>query len=165
MLKENLKFGLRTILKHKTFLGINIVGLSVGMAAVFFISQWVQNELSYDKYHPNADRIYILGWTSKDKTFSWDGSPYRITTKAVADIPELESGTQFRPANTDRLVFNINGNAFTEKNAVYVDDNWFRIFRYDLIDGDYNNLATHDQKLVLTEKMAKKFFPQSAASG
>ena len=65
MLKNYLKMAIRNILRHKVYSIINIAGLSVGMACTILILLWVRYELSYDRHHTNADRIYRLGMNLK----------------------------------------------------------------------------------------------------
>src|SRR5260370_20531705 len=60
MIKNYLKIAFRNIIRHKAFAAINIAGLAIGMTCSIFILLWVQNELSYDKFHKNADYIYRL---------------------------------------------------------------------------------------------------------
>src|SRR5579864_1753986 len=60
MFRNYFKIAFRNIVRHKAFATINIAGLAIGMACSIFILLWVQNELSYDKFHKNADNIYRL---------------------------------------------------------------------------------------------------------
>ena len=61
MFRNNFKIALRALLKQKAFSFINIIGLAIGLSASLFILLWVQDELSFDKFHENADRIYVVG--------------------------------------------------------------------------------------------------------
>jgi hypothetical protein len=78
MFSNYIKIAIRNILRHKVYSIINIVGLAVGMASTILILLWVQFELSYDRYHENADRIYRLGLklqTSKIKVIAITKTP------------------------------------------------------------------------------------------
>ncbi|HXF28954.1 MAG TPA: ABC transporter permease, partial [Chlamydiales bacterium] len=68
MIKSYLKIAWRNLVKHKAFAAINIAGLAIGMTCSIFILLWVQNELSYDRFHKNADQIYRI--TAKAGDFS-----------------------------------------------------------------------------------------------
>ena len=90
MLKNHLKIALRNILKNRLFSLINIVGLAIGIASTILILLWVQDELSYDRFNPNANMLYRANWD-----FKWNGdegvgpgTPPPFAAKLVSDIPK-----------------------------------------------------------------------------
>ena len=121
----------RAIWKNKTTSIINIVGLSVGMTASVLIFLWVQNELSFDNYHPAADNIYRLTTNLKSQGWKWETTPLLLADAIVKEVPEVE--TTARLYAGDMPVFDINNNLSYEKKCAYVDDDWFKIFHFDFI--------------------------------
>ena len=96
MLKNYFTIALRNIRKHKFFSAINILGMTIGITSCLFITLYVINEFSYDRFHANADRIYQVGLHGKI-----GGQDVRVTntcppmaTALVADIPEVETATR-----------------------------------------------------------------------
>src|SRR5687768_15003461 len=101
MLKNYFVVAFRNLLKNKVYSGINILGLAIGMAACFFIFEYVRFELSYDKFHKNADRIYRV-------PISYTGSLAQSTTitnhpalgEAMKnDFPEVKEYARLAPPN------------------------------------------------------------------
>lgn len=89
MLKNYLKIAWRNLWKNKTESFVNITGLSIGMAAAVLIAMWVRNELSFDNYHPAADRIFLV---TNHGVFGVRGySPYPLAKTALEEIPEIEN--------------------------------------------------------------------------
>ncbi len=165
MLKTYLKTGWRNLLKNKTISIINITGLSVGMAAAMFILLWVQNELSFDNYHPASKRICQITFSDKEGSNKWDGSPLLLADAAKQKIPGIEKATKFLTANRDNPVLNINNEFYKEKNAVFVDSNWFSFFHYDYVEGNANAFNQNPNSIILTESLAKKYYGKKEAVG
>lgn len=94
MLKNYLKTALRNIKKYKLYSFINIAGLAVGMACCILIFLWIQNEISYDRFHDHSDRLFKVvsslegEWTST--------SPWAINDVLKRDYPEIIRSTRFR---------------------------------------------------------------------
>ena len=101
MFKNYLKVALRVIKRHKGYSLINIIGLSIGMACCIFILLWIQDELSYDKFHENADEIgrVITHQQSEDGTQSAALSPPPLAEYLVSGYPEIVNATRLRIHN------------------------------------------------------------------
>jgi putative ABC transport system permease protein len=93
MLKNHFKIALRNLWRHRVFSFINITGLSVGITACFFIFMYVAFELSYDKFHTKADRIYRLVTDIKtpSETITTDVTSWAFAPNIKADFPEVEA--------------------------------------------------------------------------
>ena len=97
MIKNFLKVAIRNIIKHKSFSAINILGLAVGIACSILILLFVAHEVSYDKFHEKADRIYrvairaSIGDTKINQTYSSSAT----FKKLLEDFPEIETGVKF----------------------------------------------------------------------
>src|SRR5262245_25331867 len=97
MLKNHLKIALRNLLKHKGYSLINVAGLAVGMACCLLILLFVQDELSYDRYHEHADRIYRL----RVERFAAGGeaeltacASATMAPAIIKDYPQVESAVR-----------------------------------------------------------------------
>ena len=88
MLKNYLRIALRSITRHKAYSIINISGLAIGMASSILILLWVRNELSYDRWHQHADRIYRI--TTASDNSRWAVAPADMTTGFQAAMPAID---------------------------------------------------------------------------
>jgi putative ABC transport system permease protein len=158
MISNYFKVAFRNILKYKFFSAINIFGMTIGITSCLLLILYVTNELSYDQFHADADRIYQIGLHGK-----LGGEDIRVANTCppmaaamVADIPEVQDATriyQFYEAvvkNGDKI--------FTEDKVFYVDSNFFQFFGYELKEGDRATVLKEPNTLVLTERMAEKYF-------
>jgi putative ABC transport system permease protein len=149
MLRNYFKIAFRNIVRHKAFATINIAGLSIGMACSIFILLWVQNELSYDKFHKNADYIYRLpagGATNSGP----------MVPELKAKIPAIKNFVRFsQPATT---VFASGIKRFEEKAVFYADSTLLQVFSFPLISGNAETALTRPDAVLITEDMAKKYF-------
>jgi len=84
MIAIHFKSALRNLYKHKSGSVINILGLSIGMAAAVLIFMWVQNEMNFDNYHPDKERIFIATIKTKEKTWIMPTSPKQRPSSASA---------------------------------------------------------------------------------
>lgn len=159
MLKNYFKTVFRSIWRNKTTSAINLFGLSVGMTAAVFIFLWVQNEVSYDDYHPAKNRIYRITnsiQVNKDEAWRWETSPLMLTQVALQEIPEIELLTKAMPWGSP--VMRINNKLFSEKTTAWVDKNWFAVFKYEVIAGNTATFGQNPFSIILTESKAKKYY-------
>ena len=166
MWKNYIKIAFRNLLKSKLFTAINITGLSIGMAAALLIFVWVQNELSFDDYHKDSDRIYRVMSNIKwgDDRMIWSGVQLPLT-EAATEIPEIEMIGKVRHIFSNPVLRTSTGKLFTEKNLAYVDENWFDLFKYEVIEGDLTTFSNNLYSIALTESKAVQFFGYKAAVG
>src|SRR5882724_1760006 len=162
MLTNYFRFAWRNLWKNRRVNWINIAGLSTGMTSAILIFLWVQNETSFDSYHPQAARIYRA--TSKITTakWVWAVSPLPLAATAKEQIPEVESAARAKPAS---IFFHIREEFFPEKSGAYVDKNWFDLFHYDFIEGSPASFFQQPFSLALTESKARKYFGHREAIG
>src|SRR5690606_7777722 len=128
MFKNYFKVAIRNILKHKFYSAINILGMTIGVTACILIVLYVADELSYDRFHKDADRIYQIGLHGKI-----GGQNIRTTTtcpplsRAMSEeIPDVEEST--RISHFWGSVVKYEDLAFTEERVFYADSNFFRFF-------------------------------------
>jgi putative ABC transport system permease protein len=141
---------------------INISGLSLGIACALLISVYIKYELTFDRFHPYASRIYqiVLNTTSEGQD-SWAGNtPPPVGAALANNIPEIESFTRIyksqdvviRTATSDEQLF------FTEKNVLAVDSNFLQLFGFQLRDRLHSAPIIKQGSIFLTEAMAQKYF-------
>lgn len=157
----------RNLWRNKTTSFINLFGLSVGITAAVLILMWVQNERSFDSYHPDAQNIYrIINHikVSKDEDWIWETTPLAMASAAKQDIPEIATATRIM-SEWELQVFNINNKLFSEKKCAYIDNNWFDVFHYDFKQGNVASFIKDPYGMILTESVAEKFFGDQDAIG
>lgn len=158
MLKNLIKTAFRHILKHFGYSILNILGLTIGISSALFLIIYVSDEVSYDKYHENANRIYRVSSkiTEPDDQFTWNVAQIPFGPQVVQDYPEVESFVRF--INMPRALYKYEDKEFNEENFFYVDSTLFNIFSYEVIKGDIRSAIVEPGKIILTEKTATKYF-------
>lgn len=166
MLKNYFKVAFRNIMRYKFYSAINILGMTIGLTACLVIILYIADELSYDKFHPNADRIYQVGLHGKiggqDLMVANTCPP--MGPALVAEVPEVESSTRIAPHFGDPSI-KFNEKVFAETKVFYVDSNFFEFFGYKLLEGDPKSVLKEPNTLVMTAEMAKKYFGNGSALG
>ena len=158
MLKNYLKSAIRFIRHNKVFAGINLMGLSIALAASFIMLLFVINELSYNRYHKNSKRVYrVLNYyVDFKKTFS--GTPYVLATAMKEEFPQVEKAVRVRYMRGFRLKYK--EEAFAVNDAIATDSDIFDIFTLPLISGSSDKDLLDDQNsIVLSRSLAEKVFP------
>lgn len=155
MLRSYFTIGLRNLLKSKTHSVINIGGLAVGFASCLLIGLYILDELSYDRYHTNADRIQRV--VAED----WARMPPAMAPALTANYPHLVEQTVrlwpvFSPAKIrhDDVVF-------VETGIVFADQHVFDVFTWPLAVGNPAKALAEKNSIVLTQSMAQKYFGTS----
>ncbi|QEC52798.1 putative ABC transport system permease protein [Anseongella ginsenosidimutans] len=158
MLRNYLKIAFRNLWKHRLFSIINITGLAVGMTACFLIFLYVSFELSYDKFHSKADRIYRLVCNIKTPTETIDNfsnTGWAMAPNIQSGLPEVESFVRLKE---DDVLVRKGTLKFQEKNAVWADSAFFRVFDFKLLSGHAGTVLKEPFSIVLTQSAAKKYF-------
>jgi len=164
MLRNYFKTALRNLWKNKGFSAINILGLAIGLATCLLILIFVMDELSYDHFNKNADRIYRLDGEIKfgGNHFILAVAPAPAGPAVLRDYPEVEKEVRFRN-NGGRLIKKGNQN-IKEESIVLADSTLFEVFSLPMIAGDPHTALKETHSVVITEKMAKKYFDDVAAT-
>ncbi|NBB19898.1 FtsX-like permease family protein [Runella sp. CRIBMP] len=159
MLKNYFKIAVRSLLKDKGYTALNILGLTIGLTFSLFLVFYITDELSYDRYHEKADRIYRVGAAIKE--------PERADKVAVTqfplgptlkkEFPEVEHAVRF-VRNGDKTLFKKGDTQFFEEKVFYADSNVFDVFTYKFIAGDAKRALIAPNSLVLTRSAAEKYF-------
>lgn len=158
------------MLRNKASSIINVSGLSIGIACALLIGIFIQNELSYDRFHRDADRIYqvILNGNMNGQEFWAGNTPPPVGAALFHDIPEIETYTRFYKPNDIVVRYEENGSIekyFTEKNVLAVDSNFLEVFSFEIMEGDAATALLKPGSVVITRDMAKKYFGEGRAIG
>jgi len=165
MIKNIIKVTFRNILRHKVYSFINIIGLAIGMACCFLILLWVTNELSYDRYHRNADNIYRL---CSDLKVGGNQRKAPMTSPPMApaivnEYPEVLNAVRISPES--RTLIQYKDRKGYEDLVRYADSSFFQIFTYRMIRGNPRTALSAPYTAVLTEDIAVKYFGDSDPLG
>jgi putative ABC transport system permease protein len=157
MFKNYLKIAFRNLLRNKSFSIINISGLVIGMASAILILLWVQNEVSYDRFHEKNNRLYEV-WEnniSDGALQSGTPTPQLMGPALKNDYPEIESST--RVSWNMSILFGY-GDKHLKASGMWVDPSFLTMFSFPLLTGDAKTALNDSHSLVITEKMSKKLF-------
>lgn len=158
MLKNYLKIAVRNLLRQKAYTLINIGGLAIGMACCLFILLFVRDELSYDRHHQYADRIYRVGL---DAVVSGQNIHVAVTAAPLAatlraEYPEVEAAARLHQVN--RVLLSHAQRKFYEEKFLWADSTVFQVLTFPLLRGDEATALNGPHKIVLTESAARKYF-------
>jgi putative ABC transport system permease protein len=158
MLKNLLKIALRTIAKEKTYSAINILGLTIGITCSLFLLMYILDELSFDRYHKNAENIYrvVSNIKEPDNAFTWAVAQIPLAEEVRDNYPEVVNAVRF--FGTGRTLYKNGDKQFYEDNFFLADSTVFDMFNYEFINGDKATALDNSFSLVLTEKVAIKYF-------
>jgi len=165
MLRNYLTTGLRNFLRHPIYTAINVLGLVLGLACSIFIFLWVKDELSYDHYHKDNDRVFKV---MENEIFS-DGrittdqfSPGILAETMMAEFPEVEETS--RVAWSEVILFRFGEKANYEFGN-YADKSIFNVLNLPLAEGDPNNALPDNESVAISKKMAVRYFNNTSALG
>ena len=157
MIRNYLKQTWRSLVKNKTYSFLNIIGLSFGLTCFGLIALWVNDELSYDKFNTNYDRIVRLtGIEKREAGISESAVSSAPMAKALKnDYAEVENTVRF---DMHEEIIEHNGQQILEPGILVTDPSIFDIFSYELSKGDVHSALNEPFTVVLTQSTAKKYF-------
>jgi putative ABC transport system permease protein len=165
MLKSYLKSAIRFIRHNKVFAAINLMGLSIALAASFIMLLFVINELSYNRCHKNSKRVYRVLNYYVDFKITQSGTPYVLATALKDEFPQVEKAVKvkymrgFRLKLKDQSVIDVN-------DAIATNSDIFDIFTLTLISGSPAKYLLDEQNsIVLSRTLAEKLFPEQNPVG
>jgi len=159
------KTAFRNLLKNKSVSFINIVGLAIGLASCITILAYIGYELSYDRFHEKAGRIYrgVVKVTSEQ---DWETTPQMVAAVGPSlkeDFPDVEKTVRFR--NPEDRYFAYNNRSYFVENVIYSDSTLFDVFSFRLLQGNPEQALAAPFSIVLSEKTARKIFGDEDALG
>lgn len=174
MIRSSLKVAWRNLRRNKSYSLLNSGGLAVGMTCCILIGLFIKNELSYDRYHKNADNIYRVLHSyrqfqgSEERTAPareefqvWGNAP--VGRALLADFPEVVKTVQF--TSPVELLLESKGNRFQENSMLFADSTVFEVFSWKLLRGNFQKVLLEPNSIVLTRAMSEKYFGNDDALG
>jgi putative ABC transport system permease protein len=173
MFRSYLTIAWRNLLRNKVFSFINITGLAIGLAVGFLIYQYVLVELSYDRFHEKADRIYRVpidyngGFSLRASAINHPavGPAMKADFPEVEDFARLVRASLFIPAATvshekagEEIIFN-------EEGLYFADQSFLTMFTFPLLEGDARTALKEPLSIVVTKSTARKYFGDRPALG
>lgn len=168
MIKNYITVILRLIQKHRGYSFINIVGLAIGIASCILILFFVQSELNYDSIHERASYIYRVPLRFNVGTNHFDCAlaPSPLAEAMVKDFPEVTASTRmYKQFRTGNVYVRYGDEQFMEDQFVWADPTVFDVFSIPLIEGEKKAVLKEQNSVVLTPRMAKKYFGEEEPIG
>jgi len=158
MFKNYLKSGWRNIRRQKGYSFLNIAGLALGMACAILIVFYIHHELSFDRFHVNADRIYrvVIEARLKQNQVNVPAAQMAFGPTLARDFPEVT--TAVRVQSFSKTMVKYTDRSFYEAGMLYADAAIFDVFTFPLVAGNPKTALARTNSVVLTEQMAKKYF-------
>ena len=165
MFRNYIKTAWRNLSKNKFYSAINITGLAIGLAVGIMILLWVQNELSYDKFHHNANNIYKINSHLGSGTSAqvWEGAPGPLLVFSK-QLPEVVNAARVNEIY-EQILFKYQDKKINESRLAFVDSTFFSIFDFKLLEGDASNPFPSLNSIVINSSEAKKYFGDQEAVG
>ncbi len=158
MFRNYLKTAFRNVKRHKVHSAINIAGLTIGMTCVVLLLLWIQDELRFDKFHEKIDDIYLVSaHIKKEKDELQVPSVPGLGPLLKEQFPEVVETARFL-AGYQTFVLRANGRTFSENRVFPADPKVLEMFTFPLIEGNPETALRDPYSLVLSERVAKKYF-------
>jgi putative ABC transport system permease protein len=162
MFRNYFNIAWRNLLKNKLYSFINIGGLAVGLSVCMLILLYVAHEMSFDRFHKNAGRIFypVMSLKPGDKDISIDRMSFETGPILKNSDPGLESYLRVKEITDNRVIENVASpeKKFTERNIVFADANFFDFFSFHLAQGDKKHVLMRPFTMVISQKAAVKYF-------
>jgi putative ABC transport system permease protein len=157
MIKNYFKIAWRNLTRNRTFALLNVLGLTIGIVVCLVIGIWLQREIRYDDFHPNGRQIFRIANTfkSESESFSQAGSGCALGAQLPKYLPSLQSACR---VFTQTFKVKTGSDQFIESNAIIADSNFFKFFGFRLKKGQPATVLARLDQLVLSEKLAVKYF-------
>ena len=164
MLKRFFKIALRYLWRNRTYSILNFLCLSFGLTCAIIAVLFILNLFSYDKFHKNCERIYAVN--AYVTYFNGDQFPKEYLSSSLASmlseqVPEIEKISRITDRNG---TFIYNNKSFSEK-GICADDNFFDVFSFPLVRGNESGILAELNTIVISERMAMKFFESTDCVG
>lgn len=164
MFRNYLKTTFRNLWKNKGYTFLNIFGLAIGIACAAFIFLWVEDEVSFNDYFANRDNLYKVKdqQTYDGNTFTFDATPGPMAQGIKSEIPGIKNTARTTWGNL--ALFSLDDKDINEM-GMYVDSSFLSMFQLTFIKGNASSAFSQLYSIVITEKMANKFFNSTDVLG
>ncbi|GGG81072.1 ABC transporter permease [Parapedobacter pyrenivorans] len=159
MIKNLLLVALRNFKRDKWYSLLNILGLTIGITFSLFLIFYIQDELSYDRHHEKADRVFRVESYIKEPekdTLKWVSTPFPMAPALSKDYPEVEEAVRF--VDNGNVLYKKGELSLYQDKVFIVDSNIFRVFTHPFLEGDPKTALVAPNSMVLTQSVAEKYF-------
>jgi putative ABC transport system permease protein len=167
MLKLNIRLAFRSLIKNKTTSFINLTGLAVSFSAVLLIVLYIQNELSYDRYHTNADRIYRISRESLDSNgkteFHFGHTQPSLAIYLKKDFEEVKDAVRLINNGNSLVAYNQKSNV--ETRLFFADESVFSVFSWKLVKGNNKTALKETNSIAISQTTASRYFGEEDPIG
>lgn len=162
IIESYFRIALRQLTKQKVFTTINVLGMTVGLTAFVLIAQYIDYELTFDRFHSNADQVVRLTYEKRhngEVVQASSGTFYGAGGFALENFPEVQKVARFYkwPAHTG-IVLRTNEAIFNEKNYFFADSTFFELFSSLLVQGDPSTCLDDHHSVAISERAARRIF-------
>jgi putative ABC transport system permease protein len=167
MWKNYFKVSFRNLSKRKLYTGINILGLTIAIVSFLAISLYIYHELSYDRMYTDADRIYQFNqeFVSGGESQLVSSTPSMLVPTLMDEVPEVEIGTLvFDLSIFSTVVVDAGKGNQEESRFAFADENFFKVFDFEVLEGNPDLVLSQPNQIVLTESTAKRYFGKANAA-
>lgn len=158
MFFNHLKLTIRNIRKHKAYSLINISGLAIGIACCLLITLWIQDELSYDRFHENAEFLYAPTFINGSRV-----TPTALSEFLKNEYPEIIRSSRYSSMGRNLIRF-VDKDIYQEGGAM-VDPDFVKMFTVPFLNGDPETALNDPNSILISERLAQKFFKGGEALG
>lgn len=165
MFRNYFNIAVRNLSKHRFYSLINVVGLATGVAACLVISLFILHELSYDLHHTSSDRIFRVNCEIKfgNLDYNMATTPAPTGSGMLSEYPEVEATARIRMQGNYQVRKETEN--FREHNVAYADSSFFKVFTVPFLYGDPSKALTEPNTIVISRKVAEKYFPNQDPVG
>lgn len=172
MFTNYLKIAFRNLTRQKVYSFINIGGLAMGMACALLISLWVRDELSYDRFLPNAESIHYVRVNFLDpatgEVFATNSvTPGPLQEVIAKDVPQVTAVTKldYGPQYLIKVAGESTGQKAAKEKGHYATADFFGVFDLPTVAGNPKAALAQTNQIIITRKLAEKYFPGQSALG
>ncbi|MDW3193142.1 MAG: ABC transporter permease [Cytophagales bacterium] len=160
MFTNHLKVGFRLIRRNPVYSSINILGFAIGLSAVMLIALFIQQELSFDKFHSRGDDIVRFTYRLETPNATREGAKLPFPMKSVleADYPEVRNVARFYFWGGDAPLLSYGNQKHTEEKLYFSENEVFQVFDFEFLAGNPSTALTEVKSIILTESLARKYF-------
>ena len=161
MFKNYFKTAWRNLWKNKTFSFINIIGLTIGLTSFLLIALYIFDELTFDRFHANADNIYRIVENktyAEGKTTKTTGAGFLVSERAKAQLPEIKDAVRFAAFGRTNVASGDNKTNVFYEDYIVGNPGFLKVFSFPLLSGNRNTALSEPNTVIITEASAKKYF-------
>lgn len=165
MLRNLLLIATRNFSREQVYALINVSGLAVGLMCTIFIFLWITDEIRFDRFHKDPERIYRVMENfnqSNGEIYTYEALPSPLTDKLQTEYPDVEHATHL--SWEQRSLFSYGDKSIYEV-GYFADTSFFKVFAFPVLEGDPGHLLRELNSIVITRRLAEKYFPGEHALG